>query len=114
MIVVSPWSKGGWVCSEVFDHTSLIRFLEARFADRRPELIESNITPWRRAVCGDLTSAFDFKTPNTSRRVSLPSTADLVPEDLTRQPDEVPVPPTISRCRSRSAACGRRVRCPTS
>ena len=31
MIVVSPWSKGGWVSSEVFDHTSLIRFLETRF-----------------------------------------------------------------------------------
>ena len=31
MLVVSPWSKGGWVNSEVFDHTSLIRFLERRF-----------------------------------------------------------------------------------
>jgi phospholipase C len=93
MIIVSPWSRGGWVNSQVFDHTSMIRFLEARFADRRPDLVESNITPWRRAVAGDLTSAFDFKTPNTSRRVSLPSTEDLMPEDLTRQPDEVPVPP---------------------
>jgi len=93
MIIVSPWSRGGWVNSQVFDHTSLIRFLEARFADRRPDLVEGNITPWRRAVAGDLTSAFDFKTPNTSRRISLPSTADLMPEDLTRQPDEVPVPP---------------------
>ena len=36
MIVVSPWSKGGWVCSEVFDHTSLIRFLERRFAPHHP------------------------------------------------------------------------------
>src|SRR5215472_11652606 len=26
MIVISPWSKGGWVNSQVFDHTSLIRF----------------------------------------------------------------------------------------
>jgi len=93
MIIVSPWSRGGWVNSQLFDHTSLIRFLEARFADRRRDLIESNITPWRRAVAGDLTSAFDFKSPNTSRRVSLPNTDDLVPTDLTRQPDEVPVPP---------------------
>ena len=31
LLVVSPWSTGGWVCSETFDHTSLIRFLEARF-----------------------------------------------------------------------------------
>ncbi|GAP54133.1 non-hemolytic phospholipase C, partial [Arthrobacter sp. Hiyo6] len=27
MIVASPWSMGGWVCSETFDHTSIIRFL---------------------------------------------------------------------------------------
>jgi len=73
MIVVSPWSKGGWVCSEVFDHTSLIRFLEQRFAPRHPGLIETNITAWRRAVCGDLTSAFDFATPNAAR-VALPDT----------------------------------------
>jgi len=55
MYVVSPWSRGGWVNSEVFDHTSVIRFLEARFGFHEP-----NIAPWRRAICGDLTSAFDF------------------------------------------------------
>jgi phospholipase C len=59
MIVVSPWTKGGYVNSEVFDHTSVIRFLEARFG-----VMEPHISPWRRAVCGDLTSVFDFKTPN--------------------------------------------------
>jgi phospholipase C len=59
MIVVSPWTKGGFVNSEVFDHTSVIRFLEARFGVAEPQ-----ISPWRRAVCGDLTSVFDFKTPN--------------------------------------------------
>ncbi len=30
-LVISPWSKGGWVCSQVFDHTSVLQFLEARF-----------------------------------------------------------------------------------
>ncbi|AOI62261.1 phospholipase C, phosphocholine-specific [Burkholderia territorii] len=55
MFVISPWSKGGKVNSQVFDHTSVIRFLETRFG-----LQETNITPWRRTVCGDLTSAFDF------------------------------------------------------
>ena len=48
LLVVSPWSTGGWVCSETFDHTSLIRFIEARFGVDEP-----NLTPWRRAVCGD-------------------------------------------------------------
>jgi phospholipase C len=59
MYVISPWSRGGWVNSQVFDHTSVIRFLEQRFG-----VLEPNITPWRRAVCGDLTTAFNFKTPN--------------------------------------------------
>ena len=55
MLVVSPWSRGGWVNSQVFDHTSVIRFLEARFG-----VLEPNISAWRREVAGDLTSAFDF------------------------------------------------------
>jgi phospholipase C len=43
------------VCSQTFDHTSILQFLEARFG-----VEASNISAWRRAVCGDLTSAFDF------------------------------------------------------
>ncbi|KWZ44384.1 phospholipase C, phosphocholine-specific [Burkholderia savannae] len=61
MTIVSPWTKGGFVCSQVFDHTSVIRFIAARFG-----IDEPNITPWRRAVCGDLTSAFDFRTPDAT------------------------------------------------
>jgi phospholipase C len=71
MIVVSPWSKGGYVNSELFDHTSVIRFLEARFG-----VLEPQITPWRRAVCGDLTSVFDFKTPNGAK-AALPDVSAL-------------------------------------
>ncbi|WP_386069912.1 phosphocholine-specific phospholipase C [Tahibacter sp. UC22_41] len=54
-LVVSPWSRGGWVNSQVFDHTSVIRFLEARFGVHEP-----NIGAWRRAMTGDLTSTLDF------------------------------------------------------
>lgn len=59
MIVASPWSRGGYVCSQVFDHTSPIQLMEKVLAERmgRP-VAEPNITPWRRAVCGDLTSTF--------------------------------------------------------
>jgi phospholipase C len=71
MYVVSPFSRGGWVNSEVFDHTSVIRFLERRFG-----VMEPNISAWRRAVCGDLSSCFDFKTPNAAVAV-LPGTADV-------------------------------------
>jgi phospholipase C len=93
MIVASPWSIGGWVNSQVFDHTSLIRFIEARFADGHPDLVETNITPWRRAVVGDLTTAFDFARPDRWRRILLPSTNAYKPQDLVRHPDDVPVPP---------------------
>jgi len=93
MIVISPWSKGGWVCSEVFDHTSLIRFIEQRFSTN-PKLVEHNITPWRRAVSGDLTAAFNFKNPEQGV-APLPSTAAYKPHDDQRHPDFVPVPPTV-------------------
>lgn len=56
LLVVSPWSVGGYVCSEVFDHTSVVRLLE-----KWTGIEEPNITRWRRAVTGDLTSAFDFR-----------------------------------------------------
>lgn len=65
-IVASPWSKGGFVCSELFDHTSIIRFLEKRF-----NVAEPNISAWRRAVCGDLRSMFDFQTPDAQRPADL-------------------------------------------
>ena len=87
MMAISPWSKGGYVCSEVFDHTSVIRFLEARFGVREP-----NISPWRRAVCGDLTAAFDFGS-YSSRRLTLPGTSgnrDLVYRQATLPPPNVP------------------------
>ncbi|MEY2523734.1 MAG: phospholipase, partial [Ilumatobacteraceae bacterium] len=93
LIAVSPWSKGGWVNSQVFDHTSLIRFIEARFADENPDLIETNITPWRRAVVGDLTSLFNFATPN-SRRIRLPDTSAFEPKDTAFHDDLNVVPPT--------------------
>lgn len=68
MMVISPWSKGGRVCSQLFDHTSVLRFLEewmvAGKGLDREKISCQNISPWRRAVCGDLTSAFDFKNPN--------------------------------------------------
>ena len=62
MLVISPWSAGGWVCSEVFDHSSVLRFLEKRFGVEEP-----NLSAWRRSICGDLTSAFDFSGAQPQR-----------------------------------------------
>jgi len=94
MLVISPWSKGGYVNSQVFDHTSMIRLIEQRFGPNRSDLQESNITEWRRAVSGDLTSAFNFASPNAAA-VPLPSTTAYQPPDNARHPDYVPVPPVI-------------------
>ncbi len=72
LIIVSPWTRGGFVNSQLADHTSVIRFLEARFG-----VMEPQISPWRRAVCGDLTSMFDFAQANGAW-ATLPSTQDNV------------------------------------
>ncbi|KKL29730.1 phosphocholine-specific phospholipase C [Burkholderia contaminans] len=72
MFVVSPWSKGGFVCSQVFDHTSVLQFIEKRFG-----VMETNISPWRRAICGDLTSALDFSKSDATLP-TLPSTQAYV------------------------------------
>ena len=73
-ILISPWTTGGWVCSEPFDHTSVLQFLELFTGVREP-----NISDWRRSTFGDLTSAFRFRhanraaprLPDTSGRLSL-------------------------------------------
>ncbi|WP_353196709.1 phospholipase C, phosphocholine-specific [Parapedobacter defluvii] len=59
MIIASPWSRGGYVNSEVFDHTSSLQFLE-NFLEKKfnKKIQEENITQWRRTICGDLTSVF--------------------------------------------------------
>ncbi len=61
MLVVSPFSQGGYVCSDPFDHTSILRFLETRFGVEVP-----NLSVWRRSVTGDLTATLDMSSPDTS------------------------------------------------
>ncbi|QGF24570.1 phosphocholine-specific phospholipase C [Raineyella fluvialis] len=89
MFVVSPWSTGGFVCSETFDHTSIIRFMESRFGVKEPQ-----ITPWRRTVAGDLTSALDFST--TRSMPTLPNTAGMAPKDKQRHASYSPTAPTAA------------------
>lgn len=60
MIIASPWTKGGFVNSEVSDHTSVLQFLEKFIMKKFKKNVHvDNISDWRRAVCGDLTSAFN-------------------------------------------------------
>jgi phospholipase C len=59
LVIASPWSRGGYVNSQVFDHTSTLQFLET-FLNKKfgKNIEETNITKWRRTVCGNLTSTF--------------------------------------------------------
>ncbi|MFE2443185.1 alkaline phosphatase family protein [Streptomyces melanosporofaciens] len=63
MLLVSPWTRGGYVASEVFDHTSTIKFLETWAAHLGKPFRCPNISDWRRSIAGDLTSAVDFAHP---------------------------------------------------
>jgi phospholipase C len=59
MVVASPWSRGGWVNSQLFDHTSTLMFLEHFVQNKfNKSTTEENISPWRRAISGDLSSVF--------------------------------------------------------
>jgi phospholipase C len=69
-LVLSPFSRGGYVCSDVFDHTSLLRFLETRFGVEVP-----NLSPWRRSVTGDLTTALGLTRPADATVPKLPPTS---------------------------------------
>ena len=77
MLVISPFSRRGFVSSALFDHTSVLRFLETRFGAEVP-----NLSAWRRATVGDLTSAFNFTKPDQSIP-ALPSTLPAIPQILT-------------------------------
>ena len=59
MVIASPWSRGGHVCSQVFDHTSVFRFVQDFLKKKTGKQVEeSTISPWRKTVSGNLTAAF--------------------------------------------------------
>jgi phospholipase C len=70
LLVVSPFSRGGHVCSQTFDHTSQLRFIEERFGVKAP-----NISPWRRSAVGDLTASLRLDQKDLSVP-DLPPTRD--------------------------------------
>jgi phospholipase C len=74
LVIASPWNRGGNVCSEVFDHTSILQFLE-KFVSHKSgkKVVEENISAWRRTICGDLTSTFK---PYEGQNIPLPKFVD--------------------------------------
>jgi phospholipase C len=91
MLVISPFSRGGLVSSEVYDHTSMLRFLETRFGVEVP-----NLSAWRRETTSDLTGAFNFaappifKKPKGLPKVELPGTEGSEGGCSTKAPVVVP------------------------
>jgi len=118
MLIASPFSRGGFVCSDTFDLTSTLLFLERRFGVEVP-----NLSAWRRSVVGDLTSAFDFASPDGSvPTLPAPSLADprvLGSDCPTNAPTSFiaedfptvktyPVPPPPQKMPSQERGSGRR------
>lgn len=76
MVIASPWSRGGWVNSQVFDHTSSLQFLEHFLANKTGKKIEeTNISAWRRTVCGNLSSAF---RPYNGEKIVFPKPVERI------------------------------------
>lgn len=77
MVIASPWSRGGWVNSQVFDHTSNLQLLEKFLQHKTGKPVsETNITDWRRCVCGDLTSVF---RPYNGEKIEKPKPVEKEP-----------------------------------
>jgi phospholipase C len=86
--VVSPWSKGGWINSQVYSHCSIGLLLEQWL-----DITIPGITPWHRSVCGDMTSCFNFATPNDAFP-TLPDLSGWAASDSASQKLPAVVPPS--------------------
>jgi phospholipase C len=68
-LVISPFSRGGYACSDTFDHTSVLRLIEARFGVEVP-----HISKWRREVRAISLAPSALASPRASTCPSLPDT----------------------------------------
>ncbi len=99
-ILMSPFTRGGYLASDTFDHTSTLRFIETRYGVTVP-----NLSPWRRGAVGDLTSALALGQPPVDAKPSLPPAPllnvqvdeEVVANALLGTVDEgIPYPPPTS------------------
>jgi len=95
-MVISPFSRGGYVVSDTFDHTSTLRLIETRFGVEVP-----NLSAWRRATCGDLTAALGLGEPPRYDVPVLPETAAAL-ERVEKSVLSLP-PPQVPRTQSMPA-----------
>ena len=96
LIIASPWSRGGWVNSEICDITSTIQFIEHFIQQKfKIDLTENNISSWRRAITGDLTSVF---RPFRDDSKTMPSFLDRNQQILQiNEAKEKPIPNNFKR-----------------
>jgi phospholipase C len=115
-LVISPYTRGGLVASDVFDHTSQLRLIETRFGVEVP-----NLSAWRRATVGDMTSAFNFAAAANATKPALPPSrsgpallecrlgidALIGTFDSTNNPFSYPVPPNSMPTQETAPVRGR-------
>ena len=106
MLICSPWTTGGYVDSNVYDHTSMLQFLAEWTGAAKP----GNVTPWRSSVVGNLTAAFDFANPDFTIPTNIPTLAQTWA--LTQLTGGSTTPPAEGdqRCRPRRPGPGRTAR----
>ncbi len=106
MLIISPWTTGGKVFSELSDHTSVLQFLEQWITAKalgvaRGSALCPGISPWRRAVCSDMTGAFDFarSSPKPMRTTTTFNNGTLMPAVPSPQtfPQQAPLIRTACR-----------------
>ena len=107
LVIASPWSRGGYVCSQVFDHTSILQFLEKFLSAKTGrDISEPNISEWRRTVCGDLTSVF---RPYHGEKINPPTPVQRAPFlGLIDQAQFKPVPNDFKRLNADEIAEARK------
>jgi phospholipase C len=93
-LVISPFSRGGHISKEVFDHTSQLKLVSERFGVEVP-----NVSAWRRHTVGDLTSAL-FSGKHNNKVPKLPATAVVMPSsgtcsEVSQDSESGGAPPTI-------------------
>ena len=85
--MISPFSRGGYVVSDTFDHTSTLRLIETRFGVEVP-----NLSAWRRQTCGDLTATLGFGEPP---RLDVPVLPDTVAPLARVEREVMTLPPPV-------------------
>ncbi|MBV8085946.1 MAG: DUF756 domain-containing protein, partial [Chloroflexi bacterium] len=86
MVICSPWTRGGVVDSQVYDHTSVIQFIETWTAAIGTPAKSTSISAWRRQVSGDLTAAFNFASPTYGLPGNLPPATSTISRTGTCDP----------------------------